>query len=295
MCYNAPTDDRRPTTDRPTDRRRTERRTTNDERRTTERPNDRTTERRHSSVLLVIFSLLLAIALPSCADVKGLFTKDRDGVGVCIGYGDETALPDTGMGTEAEPYVLCLPAHLSLIGSGDYELSAYYIQGRTLNLNNELFTPIGGTFTGTLDGNGYKIQNLTISVSTKRAGLFAELGTDGLIQNLALEGGNVESTNTGGSLGDPVLIGALVAYMNGGDIRDSYSTASLNGGAGNYDFVGGLVGEQSGGSIIASYATGEVDGGEGNNDRAGGLVGRQDGGEHHRKLRHWQRKWGRGG
>ena len=233
------------------------------------------------------------LCLPSCADVKGIFTKDRERIHpACLAYDDETALPDTGMGTEAEPYVLCLPVHLSLIGSGDYELSADYIQGRTLNLNNEPFTPIGDTFTGTLDGNGYKIQNLTISVSTKQAGLFAELGTDGLIQNLALEGGNVESTNIDGDSGDPVLIGALVARMSGGEIRDSYSTASLNGGAGDVDYVGGLVGRQSDGSIIASYATGSANGGEGEFDRVGGLVGEQKWREHYCKLRHWRCKWG---
>ena len=220
-------------------------------------------------------ALALSLSFGACANVKGLFTKDGGPGGghpACIGYGDETAMP-----TEEGTFILCLPAHLSLIGSGDYELSADYILGNNLNLNNEDFTPIGdggGTsFTGSFDGQNRKIQNLKISVSTNRAGLFEELGADGLIQNLALEGGNVESTNTSGT-----NIGALVARMSGGEIRDSYATASLNGESGERDYVGGLVGQQSGGSIIASYATCKADGGDGQYGYVGGLVGQQSDG-----------------
>ena len=230
--------------------------------------------------LFPILALTAILCLPSCADVKGLFTKDRDGVGVCIGYDDETALPDTGMGTEAEPYVLCLPVHLSLIGSGDYELSAYYIQGRTLNLNNELFTPIAGAFTGSFDGQNRKIQNLKISVDTPRAGLFAELGAGGLIQNLALEEVDVASINTGGS----ARVGGLVALMSAGTIKncsltDSDGEPDLKAASGATDNVGGLVGRQEGGKIIASYATGSANGGDGPTDSVGGLLGWQNSGD----------------
>ena len=100
----------------------------------------------------------------------------------CIGYDDEAAMP-----TEEGTFILCLPAHLSLIRSGgDYELSANYVLGNNLNLNNEPFTPIG-TFTGSFDGQNRKIQNLKIRVATTQVGLFEELDTGGLIQNLALE------------------------------------------------------------------------------------------------------------
>ena len=167
----------------------------------TERPSDRATERRHSSAL-VIFSLLFALSLPYCANVKGLFTKDGSPPGAapphpaCIGYDDEAAMP-----TEEGTFILCLPAHLSLMGSVGYALSADYILGNNLNLNNEPepFTPIAGAFTGSFDGQNRKIQNLRISVNTKRAALFEELDTNGgIIQNLALEEVDVASTDDTG-------------------------------------------------------------------------------------------------
>ena len=62
-----------------------------------------------------------------------------------------------GLGTAEEPFVLCSPAHLSLIGTGTsaaYTLSASYVMGQDIDLNNASFTPLTGAFTGTLDGNG---------------------------------------------------------------------------------------------------------------------------------------------
>jgi hypothetical protein len=48
-------------------------------------------------------------------------------------------------------------------------------------------------------------------------------------------------------------VGGLVGFNNGGEISNSYATASVSGKNG----VGGLVGE-NGGSISNSYATGRV-------------------------------------
>ena len=217
------------------------------------------------------------------------------------------------MPTEEGTFILCLPAHLSLIGSGDpYELDSYYILGSSLDLSGESFNspPIAGAFTGTLDGNGYKIQNLTISVSTDRAGLFEELGADGLLQNLALEEVDVGSTDASGdtrvgglvalmsngaikncsltdSDGEPDLrgsssssdrVGGLVGYQDRGDIIASYATVDIDGGGGLSDYAGGLVGQQRAGSIIASYATGNANVGGGHGDFVGGLVGEQSSG-----------------
>ena len=68
----------------------------------------------------------------------------------------DTALP--GLGTVGEPFVLCSPAHLSLIGDTNtnaaYTLLAHYVMGQNIDLNNVSFTPIAGSFTGTLDGRG---------------------------------------------------------------------------------------------------------------------------------------------
>ena len=86
----------------------------------------------------------------------------------------DSALPGTG--TVNDPFVLCSPAHLSLIGTNAaYTLSANYMMAQDIDLNNVSFTPIAGTFAGTLDGRDKKIMNLTINVSGPAA-LFVDLG-----------------------------------------------------------------------------------------------------------------------
>ena len=233
----------------------------------------------HSSALLVIFSLLLALTMPSCTNVKGLFTKDRDGngdptpLGICA---DSVADSLPGMGTEGEPYVLCLPVHLSLVASGgDYGSSQRYILGSSLDLSGESFDsppppPLSGTFKGSLRGGGYTIRNLSLRGSAQRMSLFEKLGSGGLIHGLFLEAVNIESTRA-----SSVYAGAIVAEMSGGEIINSYAAGSVSGGSGGANYIGGLVGKQERGSIIASYAKVNVSGGGGDVDRVGGLVGEQ--------------------
>ena len=82
---------------------------------------------------------------------------------------DSTDSTPSGTGTVLDPFILCSPTHLNLIGNieadATYTLSAHYVMGQDIDLNNEPFTPIAGTFTGTLDGRDKKIMNLKISVS----------------------------------------------------------------------------------------------------------------------------------
>ena len=255
--------------------------------RATEPQSHRATEpqshRAYSSALLVIFSLLLAITLPHCADTKGLFTKDvgpgpgdPTPLGICA---DSVADSLPGMGTEGEPYVLCLPVHLSLVASGgDYGSSQRYILGSSLDLSGESYNrpPISGTFKGSLRGGGYTIRNLSLRGSAQRIALFEKLGSGGLIHGLFLflEAVNIESTRT-----SSVFAGAIVAEMSGGEIINSYAAGSVSGGSGENDYMGGLVGLMERGKIIASYAKVKVSGGDGNVDFVGGLVGEIDGSE----------------
>ena len=108
-----------------------------------------------------------------------------------------------GGGTVSNPFVLCLPNHLNLIGDTDvnvaYTLSANYVIGQNIDLNNESFTPIAGSFTGTLDGRDKKIMNLTIDVNGHGA-LFVQLGSGGNIKNLGIENFNVTGSSRVGSL-----------------------------------------------------------------------------------------------
>ena len=142
----------------------------------------------------------------------------------------------------------------------------------------------GGTpFTGTFDGNGYTISNLTIDRPNENyVGLFGAVGSGGTVENIGIE--NVTVTGDG-------WVGSLVGYNNGeikraqvtgeassnwttgglvgtnkGEITTSYSVADVEGGRTE---AGGLVGVNLNGDISLSYATGGVSGDE----KVGGLVG----------------------
>ena len=122
------------------------------------------------------------------------------------------------------------------------------------------FMPIGSNtapFTGTFDGLGHAISNLTINLpSMNYVGLFGVLDSAGVVRNTGLRGGSVQ--------GGAYFVGGLVG-LNYGTVSNSYMTGSVTGGLNS---IGGLVGLNSG-TISNSYATGTVSG----PDNTGGLVG----------------------
>ena len=121
-----------------------------------------------------------------------------------------------GDGAADSPFLICSRSQLEKISMG---LTQHYELSQNIDLQKDPFTPIPGPFTGSLDGKGYELRNLTIAVSTKQAGLFAELGVAGSIQNLGIVGLNVTSANTSGTSADPVRIGALAAQMSAGESK----------------------------------------------------------------------------
>jgi filamentous hemagglutinin family protein len=138
------------------------------------------------------------------------------------------------------------------------------------------FTPIGisgAAFTGTIDGLGHSVGNLTINrPTTGDLGLFGFTGTSSVIRNLGV---------TGGSVTGAINVGALAGQNYGGAINASYATGKVTGAAD----VGGLVGanlagfDSTGsnfvvGSISYSHATGTV---SGTGNYVGGLVGYNQG------------------
>ena len=126
------------------------------------------------------------------------------------------------------------------------------------------FVPIGVNttiFTGTFNGLGHTISNLTINLpSTNNVGLFGTTDTGSVIQNVGL----VEASVSGST-----DVGALVG-ANGGTVMSSYATGSVSGSSGSYN-IGGLVGVNSS-TVSNSYATGSVSGGSGS-FAVGGLIG----------------------
>ena len=133
--------------------------------------------------------------------------------------------------------------------AGDYEL------GADLDLSGVGWIPLGASadqsktpteFTGTFDGKGYKISNLTINTNTRKdnnkVGLFAELG-DCTISNLVID--NAEITNEGYSPHVGILAGR--AYytrptITNVSVQGVIFVTHVTGSATGYPSVAGLVG-----------------------------------------------------
>jgi len=164
----------------------------------------------------------------------------------------------------------------SLANSTD--LSGNYVLMHDISLSDYSdWTPIGSSsnhFTGTFDGGGHTISNLTInSPAENYQGLFGY--SEGTITNIAVIGCNISGNQYTGGLagyssgtitnsyatgtvtGSGFYTGGLVGMNNLGTITNSYSTGTVTGSAW---YTGGLVGVNDSGSIISSYATGSVTG-----------------------------------
>src|SRR5262249_15476307 len=115
------------------------------------------------------------------------------------------------------------------------------------------YVPIGSgasPYSGTFNGLGNVVANLTISTNGSFAGLFGR--SSGTIKNVGLVGGSV--TDTAFIAG---AAGGLVG-TNQGQITNSFSTTPVTDNSQNGN-VGGLVGFNTvDGHINNSYATGAV-------------------------------------
>lgn len=140
----------------------------------------------------------------------------------------------------------------------------YYLSGN-INMGGVSFTPLCSSgFSGTLEGNGFTISNITYQNSgTNNVGLFAEL------TGATIDGLNLQNVNLSGSS----YVGGIAGEVSTGTIQNSYVTGSFRGAGGDF-FVGGITGELNGGIIENCGFSGSATG----SDYVGGIVGTQAGG-----------------
>jgi len=161
------------------------------------------------------------------------------------------------------------------------------------------WTRIGGTFTGSFDGNGKTITGLTMTDTTyengNNLGMFSIIGTSGIVKNLGLinvningyfavggiagqNGGNIFNCFTTGTItGTAYAIGGIVGHQIlitgasvSGKVENCYSYVNITG-ARN---VGGIVGTNDYGTINNCFSTGSVSSTQTNNTpKPGGIVG----------------------
>ena len=122
----------------------------------------------------------------------------------------DKALP--GAGTTDDPFVLCRPAHLRLIGNTatnpNYTLDKHYILGKDIALIDNGPSPIGGScgtsdaFTGSFDGRGKTISHANIG--------FTSAAKDIYVKNLFSCSDKVENTNYSYALSDEEVCGVSI-------------------------------------------------------------------------------------
>jgi filamentous hemagglutinin family protein len=142
--------------------------------------------------------------------------------------------------------------------SGDYVLGLPYNATADGTYTS---SPISATFTGTFYGLGNTISHLKIDDATAPfVGLFAEIGSGGLVSGLGVIGVNIIGAKNAN-------VGALAGFVEG-SIYNDYSTGVVKGS----DSVGGLIGDLFGpGSATNSDSAARIIGRPGS--AVGGLIG----------------------
>ena len=170
-----------------------------------------------------------------------------------------------GYGTESAPYLISTPQQFLNIAEEE-GMDLHYRLVNDLNFAGEEILPLGcGTntsdtevyqeFTGSLDGDGFKIQNLKIS-GTINSGIFGKIGSSGVVKNLTLSNIEVNVSTSELNKSSATFTGGTLAGINNGTIDSCTVTDSkviaesntTNEGAERtvYHKYGGLVGVNAG-------------------------------------------------
>jgi len=201
-----------------------------------------------------------------------------------------------GTGTSSDPLLVATADHLDEL-KGDSNCWGYeFLQTADILMGGATWTSGIGSgspfFTGTYDGDGFTISDLTISESTaNNLGLFGTVASGSTVRNVGFLGSVSGASNAGGLAGTnegliensfvsgsgsvsstSIYAGGLVGYNDGGTVSNSYSRVPVSTTGG---WAGGLVGlngsgDGGPGTITNSFSSGRLTG-----PNIGGLVGRQ--------------------
>lgn len=173
-----------------------------------------------------------------------------------------------GSGSAADPYMVYSAS--GFVNIKNAPTQNYEVYGE-LNLTNA-WTPIP-SFSGVIDGKGYKVNGLTINSTSASGGLVSS--NTGTIKNLQLLNVNCSATNSfgvvagsnaGGTIQNVIVSGSITATQTGdlpvggiaGDLTGSGKVtqcyAKLNMTVAS-NMAGGLVGRINGGTPEISYST----------------------------------------
>lgn len=165
-----------------------------------------------------------------------------------------------------------------------------------IDLEGKLFIPIsehsngGNKFAGTINGQNHTIRGLYIKGSeiikpenggaagyAQNVGLVSVLAAGGIIENLVLEVSEIYASSSAGGTGsqgssaNPVSVGTLVGWMEGGTIRNCVVEGSITS-SGSKNRVGGLAGNVWSATITDCVSNVSISA-SGDDTHVGGVVG----------------------
>lgn len=157
----------------------------------------------------------------------------------------------TGSGTAENPYMIY---NVTDLQNMNLNLTAYYELANDIDASGYSWTTIGrsGFFTGSLDGKGYKVTNLTINYNggapypRGEAFIFRNAGT---IKNITFQSCNINVTYTNNTL-DYL---ACICGDNGGVISNCHVSGSITGAG--YWGIASWTWSNAGGICGANYGT----------------------------------------
>ena len=195
-----------------------------------------------------------------------------------------------GAGTAASPWQIASAGDLQKLR--DDSITGWddsFILTSNINMSGCTWTKTIGNvttaFTGLLDGGGFAVSGLTITVSetlnNAYGGLVGRLGSPGKVTRIGFSGDVSASATTGSNKFS--YAGGLVGYAQfGSTVSYSYATGSVTAYvslgsqfSSAYSYAGGLLGRLDG-TLTDSYATGATAATGGTGEKymyAGGLVG----------------------
>ena len=196
----------------------------------------------------------------------------------------------SGSGTEADPYLIGTASDLTTLASltnapatASTYADKYYKLTADIDMTGVPYISIsraedlaakGAAFTGTLDGDGHIVSNITLAPQSQFAntyGLIGYLGSGGIVKNLGVNNIRLNEDSR-----DRLRCGGIVGMISGGTVQNCYvKTVYFKTTSTNATYVGGIIGYGVGGTstITNCYATGASFGNVAYKNYIGGIIG----------------------
>jgi hypothetical protein len=165
-----------------------------------------------------------------------------------------------GDGSSSNPYQIYSETQLlALVNANNATTwTQHYILTNDITCSGSYTNTIGNSsfnFTGSFNGQGYTISNLTMNLNNEYVGLFGYVSSSATITNLILADVNITNSYTGSN---ESFLGALAGYITSSTITNCAVTGSVTANTpSSFNHCGGLIGWNEG-TVLNCLSTASV-------------------------------------